>query len=71
MGVIYLIIGVLFAARERTLFAEEIDYRFAGEKFLDFAQHTVHFFRVVLTWPLYFAEEIIISISNRFYAEEG
>lgn len=71
MGFIYLFIGVCLATIDHFALGQvPTNHQYKGAVALDIAQRICHLFRVVLTWPLYLAEDLIIILSNRLYVEE-
>jgi hypothetical protein len=70
---LYLVVGGVYAFMESRLFAADLwpENAPTALKFLLTAQTIIHLSRIVLTWPLYLAEDFLIFLAAFHEANNG
>jgi hypothetical protein len=65
---LYLFFGLIWLKMEHDMFDIDFEETTAPEAALTIGIQIVHYIRVVITWPLYAIEDLLIDIDN---AREG
>lgn len=71
IGIIsYAIAGIIYAKLENDMFDVEFEGYSTFQITMFHIQMALHFFRVVVTWPIYMAEDFTVFVTNYGRDEE-
>jgi hypothetical protein len=71
LALIYITIGVFWAFMEHLMLGydfEDIDN--GTDAAIVISQQVIHYSRVILTWPLYIAEDVLIFLDNMRHSDD-